>query len=574
MTRPAKGVGLDLVAPGRRHHPRPRQGAPRAPPHRHAGEIALFLSGRGAAAHVEIDGDPDAAAVLRGARLRPVGRSRRTPTQPWRGGTGSAARAVLGCDAEVDRTEPSHRPRRRRRPLPPARWPPTLPTGLGAPAGPPPRSRGGGGCPRRTVVSRPGGRRAGPVSRRGGRRVDSAPGRHPDPRSPVAVGGARGPRPGPHHGSAGRRAAPRRVALALSVTVYHRLITRSAFDETLAGRELGSALTAVSGDRARRRFTTDGQGRDHPDHPRARGHRPHRQRATGPRPRLRRRGRAPTSTPSRWPSPTAPAAPRTRPRATRHLSRLRPGVVDQPAPTGGARGAPGPAVPGGRRRGPAPVGVGRCRGTPSAALVADIGAAGPGPAHTRTRARHRGTARGQPRHPGRRAPGHPRRSRRHARPCPSPSSPWTPAPWSTPGSADELDSQLNAGHEVLAVGGAGARRPRDLGVGQRPRPGRPSTSWRRRFGHVVVPPGRRVGSHRAAHPHPALHLDLGQGHRRCRADGDGADPELDAQLSAAGRAPTRRSPPSADRRPGLHLLRGAQPPGARPARPRRAAWWR
>ena len=66
MTRAAKGIGLELAAPGR-DAIAARPGTPKARLTGTPGEIALFLSGRGAAAHVDIDGDPDAVAALRGA---------------------------------------------------------------------------------------------------------------------------------------------------------------------------------------------------------------------------------------------------------------------------------------------------------------------------------------------------------------------------------------------------------------------------------------------------------------------------------------------------------------------------
>jgi uncharacterized protein (TIGR03085 family) len=68
MTRAVRGTGLDLVAPGR-DTIAARRGTSKARLIGTPGEIALFLSGRGAAAHVDIDGDPDAVSALRGARF-------------------------------------------------------------------------------------------------------------------------------------------------------------------------------------------------------------------------------------------------------------------------------------------------------------------------------------------------------------------------------------------------------------------------------------------------------------------------------------------------------------------------
>jgi uncharacterized protein (TIGR03085 family) len=68
MTRPVKGVGLDLVS----HDGdaiAARQGPTRASITGTPGEIVLFLSGRTAAAHIELGGHPDAVATVRGARF-------------------------------------------------------------------------------------------------------------------------------------------------------------------------------------------------------------------------------------------------------------------------------------------------------------------------------------------------------------------------------------------------------------------------------------------------------------------------------------------------------------------------
>jgi uncharacterized protein (TIGR03085 family) len=66
MTRPVKTVGIDLVRPsGDVIHARP--GPSVATLTGPAGEIVLFLSGRGEAAHVELGGAPDAVAAVRAA---------------------------------------------------------------------------------------------------------------------------------------------------------------------------------------------------------------------------------------------------------------------------------------------------------------------------------------------------------------------------------------------------------------------------------------------------------------------------------------------------------------------------
>jgi uncharacterized protein (TIGR03085 family) len=68
MTRPLKETGLDLVGPdGDVIHARP--GAPHATIAGRAGEIVLFLAGRGAAAYVELGGPPAAVEALRSARF-------------------------------------------------------------------------------------------------------------------------------------------------------------------------------------------------------------------------------------------------------------------------------------------------------------------------------------------------------------------------------------------------------------------------------------------------------------------------------------------------------------------------
>jgi uncharacterized protein (TIGR03085 family) len=68
MTRPLKATGLDLVTPdGKVIHA--REGAVRATMTGTAGEIVLFLSGRGAAAHAELSGPPEALEALRAARF-------------------------------------------------------------------------------------------------------------------------------------------------------------------------------------------------------------------------------------------------------------------------------------------------------------------------------------------------------------------------------------------------------------------------------------------------------------------------------------------------------------------------
>jgi uncharacterized protein (TIGR03085 family) len=70
MTRPARGIGLDLVAAdgsadGRVIHA--RQGSPLATLSGTPGEITLYLTGRRSAAHVELGGAPEAVPVLRQA---------------------------------------------------------------------------------------------------------------------------------------------------------------------------------------------------------------------------------------------------------------------------------------------------------------------------------------------------------------------------------------------------------------------------------------------------------------------------------------------------------------------------
>jgi uncharacterized protein (TIGR03085 family) len=65
-TRPVKEIGVDLVRPnGDVIHARP--GTPLATLTGTAMEIALFLSGRGEAAQVELGGPPEAVAVVRAA---------------------------------------------------------------------------------------------------------------------------------------------------------------------------------------------------------------------------------------------------------------------------------------------------------------------------------------------------------------------------------------------------------------------------------------------------------------------------------------------------------------------------
>ena len=68
MTKPLKGIGLDLVRPDSEvlHA---RRGSPTATLRGAPGEITLFLSGRGAAAHVEVGGPPEAVERVRGARF-------------------------------------------------------------------------------------------------------------------------------------------------------------------------------------------------------------------------------------------------------------------------------------------------------------------------------------------------------------------------------------------------------------------------------------------------------------------------------------------------------------------------
>ena len=502
MTRAAKGVGLDLVAPDG-DAIAARQPAPRVrASHGHAGRDRLFLSR---------PGRRRPRRDRRGSRRRSPScaartsacRSRRTPTRPGAGGAGQRP-AALGCDAEVDRTEPRNASAGGGAPTPHT-VAPDLRTGLGAPAGRGRHARAAAVArPHHTVVSRPGGRRAGPVSRRGGRRVDSAPGRHPDPRSPVAVGGARGPPPGPHHGSPGRRAAPRESTWRCRSPCTTTLITRSAFDRDLVGpglRDGPPRSPALSAQRAHHRRP----GRDHPHHPRARGHRPHRRRELDRGPGLRA-GVCADVYPVKVASPTAPAAPRTRPPNSSPISsttrRRRPR-----APTGRAGGAPRACRP--RRPTPrasvpsASAGAVDALGSP----ITDIGVGGPGPAHTRTRARHRGTARAS------------RDTRVVSALGPSPRRParQTLSQSFVPVAAGALvDAGLGKSSTPSSNGGRGDRPPvaRSMppaGPGCRAVPStrRPSTTWRRSYGHVVVPPGRRVGSHRAAHPHPALHLVLG-----------------------------------------------------------------
>jgi uncharacterized protein (TIGR03085 family) len=66
MTRPVKGIGLDLLRPdGEVIHVRP--GPPVATITGPAGEIVLFLSGRNTAAQVQLGGDPGAVDTLRAA---------------------------------------------------------------------------------------------------------------------------------------------------------------------------------------------------------------------------------------------------------------------------------------------------------------------------------------------------------------------------------------------------------------------------------------------------------------------------------------------------------------------------
>jgi len=68
MTRPVKGIGLDLVTTDGDTITACR-GAGRATLTGTPGEIVLFLSGRGEAAHVEIGGHSEAAAALRAAHF-------------------------------------------------------------------------------------------------------------------------------------------------------------------------------------------------------------------------------------------------------------------------------------------------------------------------------------------------------------------------------------------------------------------------------------------------------------------------------------------------------------------------
>jgi len=66
MTRPARGIGLDLVSgTGQVLHARP--GSPLATLSGTPGEIVLYLTGRRSAAHVELGGTAEAVAVLRQA---------------------------------------------------------------------------------------------------------------------------------------------------------------------------------------------------------------------------------------------------------------------------------------------------------------------------------------------------------------------------------------------------------------------------------------------------------------------------------------------------------------------------
>ncbi|MDR3651026.1 MAG: TIGR03085 family metal-binding protein [Acidimicrobiales bacterium] len=68
MTRPLKDLGLDLVTPdGDVIHARP--GASTATLTGTPGEIVLFLSGRAAAAHVEVGGPPAAVDAVHDARF-------------------------------------------------------------------------------------------------------------------------------------------------------------------------------------------------------------------------------------------------------------------------------------------------------------------------------------------------------------------------------------------------------------------------------------------------------------------------------------------------------------------------
>jgi uncharacterized protein (TIGR03085 family) len=68
MTRPLKGMGVDLVRPdGAVIHA--RVGTPLATLTGTPGEIVLYLSGRGAAALVESGGSPEALDALRAARF-------------------------------------------------------------------------------------------------------------------------------------------------------------------------------------------------------------------------------------------------------------------------------------------------------------------------------------------------------------------------------------------------------------------------------------------------------------------------------------------------------------------------
>jgi len=68
MTRPLRDLGLDLVTPdGDVIHARP--GASTATLTGTPGEIVLFLSGRAAAAHVEVGGPPAAVDAVRDARF-------------------------------------------------------------------------------------------------------------------------------------------------------------------------------------------------------------------------------------------------------------------------------------------------------------------------------------------------------------------------------------------------------------------------------------------------------------------------------------------------------------------------
>jgi len=68
MTGGVKGIGLDLVRPdGDTVHA--KGGVPTATITGRPGEIVLLLTGRAAAAHVELGGPPDAVATLRATRF-------------------------------------------------------------------------------------------------------------------------------------------------------------------------------------------------------------------------------------------------------------------------------------------------------------------------------------------------------------------------------------------------------------------------------------------------------------------------------------------------------------------------